>query len=49
MTKNVWSYLLLIRSPVTFIPGNPYWDRSPVLGANYLEFDWIVPKTGLQP
>ena len=25
----------------------PFQDRSPVLGTNYLEYDWYVPKTGL--
>ena len=23
-------------------------ERSPVLGTNYLKFEWIVPKTGLR-
>ena len=26
----------------------PSQDRSPVLGTNYLEFDWIAPNTGLR-
>ena len=24
----------------------PFQDRSPVFGTNYLEFDWFVPKNG---
>ena len=27
----------------------PFWDSSPLWGTNRLEFDWFVPKTGLQP
>ncbi|MEP5074460.1 MAG: hypothetical protein ABJR07_08735, partial [Lentilitoribacter sp.] len=26
----------------------PFQNRSPVLETNYLEFDWFLPKTGLQ-
>ena len=26
----------------------PFQDRSPVLGTNYLQFEWSVPKTGLR-
>ena len=26
----------------------PLWYRSPVLGTNYLKFEWSVPKTKLQ-
>ena len=35
---------LSLRSDVTL----PFQDRSPVLGTNYLEFEWLVPKTGLR-
>ena len=26
----------------------PFQNRSPVLGTNYEEFEWFVPKTGLR-
>ena len=33
---------------VPFLDHGPFKDCSPVLWTNYLEFDWFVPKTGLQ-
>ena len=32
----------------TSLPSEIFQDRSPVLGTNYLGFEWFVPETGLE-
>ena len=42
------NWILKIKLPLQEKSQKAFKDCSPVLGTNYLKFEWFVPKTGLR-